>query len=318
MSKIGLDVSEFQSSLDWPRLKQQGVQFVIVRAGFGSSLSQKDKMFQSHIEGALASGLQVGAYWFGYAYTVDGARKEADISAQVLKPYRDKITLPVFYDWEYDSMRYAQSMGTVPNKTLITDMTIAFMERMMEHGYKSGYYTNLDYLKNKYDYAKLKGYDLWMAYYDDDRPPYACAIQQYTSTGRFNGYGGEVDLNRLYKDYEKPEASIKPSEPAQTETVSTVQTGDTLSGIAARNHTTYQVLAAYNGIQNPNLIYPGQKIKIPGGTVASSKAKIYMVKPGDTLSGIAEKFGTTYQKLASINGIQNPNLIYSGQVLNLP
>ena len=76
MSKIGLDVSEFQSAIDWPSAKQQGVSFVIVRAGFGNNISQKDKMFQSHVEGALASGLSVGAYWFGYAYTVDGAKKK--------------------------------------------------------------------------------------------------------------------------------------------------------------------------------------------------------------------------------------------------
>ena len=132
MSKIGLDVSEFQSAIDWPSAKQQGVSFVIVRAGFGNNISQKDKMFQSHVEGALASGLSVGAYWFGYAYTVDGAKKEAEVCVQVLEPYKDKITLPVFYDWEYDSMRYAQSMGVTPGKKLITDMTIAFMDKMKE------------------------------------------------------------------------------------------------------------------------------------------------------------------------------------------
>ena len=320
---FGVDVSEFQGALDWPRLRQQGVKFAIVRAGFGSSLSQKDKMFQSHLEGALASGMQVGAYWFGYAYTVDGAKKEADICAQVLKPYQDKITLPVFYDCEYDSMRYAQSMGTTPNKTLITDMTIAFMERMKEQGYKAGYYTNLDYIKNKYEYSRIKGYDLWMAYYNEEKPPYDCAVQQYTSTGRLNGCGGNLDLNRLYKDYgkpaePKPEAPAGPAEPAQAETVYTVQKGDTLSAIGAKYHTTYQVLAAYNKIENPSLIYPGQKIKIPGvaGSAPAPK-KVYIVQAGDTLSGIAAKFGTTYQDLAAKNGISNPNLIYPGQKIKI-
>lgn len=75
----------------------------------------------------------------------------------------------------------------------------------------------------------------------------------------------------------------------------------------------------YNGIVNPNLIYPGQKIKIPGGSGAKApEEKTYTVQSGDTLSGIAAKYGTTYQKLASYNGIANPNLIYPGQVIKIP
>jgi LysM repeat protein len=89
-----------------------------------------------------------------------------------------------------------------------------------------------------------------------------------------------------------------------------------LSGIAARFGTTYQKIAADNGIANPNLIYPGQVLKIYGsGSGGGSSSKTYTVKAGDTLSGIAAKFGTTYQKIAKDNNIANPNLIYPGQVL---
>ena len=76
-------------------------------------------------------------------------------------------------------------------------------------------------------------------------------------------------------------------------------------------------MAQYNGISNPNLIYVGQVIKIPtNGSIPSapsSSAEYYVVKSGDTLSGIASRYGTTYQHLAEINGIKNPNLIYAGQ-----
>lgn len=99
-------------------------------------------------------------------------------------------------------------------------------------------------------------------------------------------------------------------------TTYTVQAGDTLSGIASKYGTTYQELARINNIANPNVIYPGQVIKINGGTVE----KTYTVKSGDTLSGIANKYGTTWQKLYEKNKSvigNDPNLIKPGQVLKI-
>ena len=112
-------------------------------------------------------------------------------------------------------------------------------------------------------------------------------------------------------------------------TTYTVKAGDTLSGIAAKYGTTYQALAAYNGISDPNRINVGQVIKIPqsgttgttGGTSGGSSTAsgtTYTVKAGDTLSGIAAKYGTTYQALAAYNGISNPNRINVGQVIKIP
>ena len=99
-------------------------------------------------------------------------------------------------------------------------------------------------------------------------------------------------------------------------TTYTVQAGDTLNGIASKYGTTYQELARINNISNPNVIYPGQVIKINGGTVE----KIYTVKSGDTLSGIANKYGTTWQNIYNNNRDiigSNPNLIKPGQVLKI-
>lgn len=99
-------------------------------------------------------------------------------------------------------------------------------------------------------------------------------------------------------------------------TTYTVKAGDTLSGIASKYGTTYQELARINNIANPNVIYPGQVIKINGGTAE----KIYTVKSGDTLSGIAKKYGTTWQKLYEKNKSvigNDPNLIKPGQVLKI-
>lgn len=109
-----------------------------------------------------------------------------------------------------------------------------------------------------------------------------------------------------------------PAAPANAGTHNyTIQSGDTLSGIAQRFGTSYQTLAAMNGIADPNRINAGQVIKVPGGGVAAPKVQTYTVVSGDNLTKIAAKFGTSAARLAQINGISNPNLIYAGQVLKI-
>ncbi len=94
-----------------------------------------------------------------------------------------------------------------------------------------------------------------------------------------------------------------------------VKSGDTLSEIAEKYNTTYQKIAKDNNISNPNLIYPNQKLKIYTNVSQGTQETIYIVKSGDTLSEIAKKFNTTYQKIAKDNNISNANLIYPNQKL---
>ena len=95
----------------------------------------------------------------------------------------------------------------------------------------------------------------------------------------------------------------------------TVRPGDTLWAIARRFGTTVEALVQANDIPDPNLIYPGQVLTIPG---RGDMQAAYTVRPGDTLWAIARRFGTTVQELVSLNGIADPGLIYPGQVLRLP
>lgn len=99
------------------------------------------------------------------------------------------------------------------------------------------------------------------------------------------------------------------------ETIYIVKKGDTLSGIAKKYNTTYQKLAKDNNIENPNLIYPNQKLKIYTNVSQETNETIYIVKSGDCLCNIAKKFNTTVNKIASDNNIKNINLIYVGQKL---
>jgi LysM repeat protein len=101
--------------------------------------------------------------------------------------------------------------------------------------------------------------------------------------------------------------------PAPSVSIHVVQSGETLSGIATKYSTTYQNLATLNGLSNPNYIYTGQQLKV---SEVVSTSRTYTVSYGETLSGIAAKLGTSFQALATKNGLSNPNLIYAGQQLN--
>ena len=205
--KTGVDVSEWNGSIHWNKVRGGGASFAILRAGFGNTKNQRDKQFEANIKGALEAGLAVGAYWFSYARSTDEAKREAQACLSVLKPWRDRLTLPVYFDFEYDSQAYAQQAGVTVDRRFVTDVIRAFCETIRSAGYIAGYYTNQDYYKNKLYPKELADYDLWLADYTGG-PEYTCAIQQFTSTGKVNGIDGNVDQNVCFKSY----SSNKPSD----------------------------------------------------------------------------------------------------------
>ena len=190
----------------------------------------------------------------------------------------------------------------------------------------------------------LGDYGIWLAEYPDYalrgwndyvEPNYSgdYAMHQFTSSGNISGWGGPLDLSLFFGDENAwrayagatgqpiPTPQVQSYEQPVVQTDGTtyiVQAGDTLSEIAQRFGTTYQHLADINGIANPNLIHVGDRIVIDGVVSAqSSDDEYYTIQPGDTLSGIAERYGTSYQYLAYINGISDPNKIYAGDTIRV-
>lgn len=310
MSKRIIDVSEHQGAIDWAVVKKQ-IDGAIIRCGYGDDISsQDDKYWKRNADECTRLGIPFGVYIYSYAISMTQAESEAKHVLRCVKGY--KLSYPIYLDLEHTGTE----AGAV-------DRAKRFGDLIEAAGYWCGIYANLNWWNNYL--PGLDRFTKWIAQYNSscDYTGKNKDMWQYSSTGRVAGIGGNVDMNECYRDLPKeiigsgsgttstPKPTPAPAPAARTHTV---QSGETLSGIAAKYGTTYQHLAEINGIDNPNLIYAGQVLKIDG---SAAPAKTYTVQGGDTLSGIAAKYNTTYQKLAQINSISNPNVIYPGQVLRI-
>ena len=196
MAKMtGIDVSEHNGKLDWATIKKAGISFAIVRTGYGTGYT--DAYFKRNIEGALAQGIFVGVYHFSYALDAAGAKNEAAFVLKLLEPYTDKITLPVFYDFEYDTVSYAKKQGVTLGKESFNAHAVAFCETIRAAGYTPGVYYNLDYARNYVDKSRLGGYAQWYAQYAATASIDGWDFWQYSSSYTIPGCSGRFDVNVL-------------------------------------------------------------------------------------------------------------------------
>ena len=334
MSLKGIDISNHQRGLD---LSKIDCDFVIIKATEGKSYV--DPSCDTFFQKALSLGKKLGIYHF--ANNSDNtAQQEADWFIQNTRGYIGKA-IPVL-DWE-------------DNVTDNVPWALEWLQRVEEaYGCKPLIYMS-ESVVNRHDWSSVANanYGIWVAKYRDNLPDYnydmskagnmpsikywsTMALWQWTSTGRLNGWNGNLDLDVFYGDaaaWDKylgsssgtvvpsnPKPSAPVEQPSESYQTYTVRSGDTLSGIASKFGTSYQKIASDNGISNPNIIHPGQVLKIYGGSNQSnstSSYQTYTVQSGDTLSEIGSKFGVSYQKIAADNNISNPNLIHPGQVLKI-
>ena len=192
MAKVTcVDVSEFQQNIDFNKMKNDGIKAVIIRAGYGREVSQKDSMFESHYRNAKSAGLKVGAYWYSYADSINDAEKEAKACLECIE--NKYFDMPIYYDLEDYSM---VKLG----KTKLTAIAERFCETIKKSNYRVGVYANLNWFNNCLDYDELKRkYSIWLAQYND-RAELDCDIWQNSSSGRVNGYNGRLDTNVIYNE----------------------------------------------------------------------------------------------------------------------
>jgi len=185
-----IDVSTWQGSIDFNKVKSAGYDYVIIRAGYGKEKSQKDNMFETNYKKAKSAGLKVGAYWFSYAMSPSTATAEADACLSCIKG--KKFELPVYYDMEYQP-----AMST--SNSNYTKMAVNFCNKLKSNGFKSGVYSSAsvyDYLLNRKT-LKNNGISIWNAEWYI-KPSISCDVWQYSDNGRINGISTNVDLDYIY------------------------------------------------------------------------------------------------------------------------
>lgn len=184
-----IDVSEWQENVDWKKVKASGVDYAILRAGFGRESYQVDSEFEKNYKNAKAAGIKLGAYWYSYADSVADAKNEAEACLVVLKG--KTFELPIYYDME-------DSSQTGFSKNTLTAMAKAFCDTVKAKGYNVGVYANLNWFTNYLDYTELKKmYSIWLAQYNVSAE-LDCDIWQYASDGKVSGVSGNTDMNIIY------------------------------------------------------------------------------------------------------------------------
>ena len=320
MTMNGIDISNWQRDINLSAVKAD---FVIVKATEGIGYVDKscDMLFQK----ALSLGKKLGFYHFARPTANNDPIREADFFYENCKGYFGKA-IPIL-DWEAENKQnvaYAK----------------AWLDRVYQRsGVKPVIYMS-ESVANAYNWSSVANadYGLWVAKYRDNNQDYNYnmanagsrpkvkwwkfyCMWQWTSTGRLNGYSGNLDCNVFYGDGTtwdkyagKSGTASKPAPapaPAPARKSNEVIAQEVINGAWGNGEDRKKRLtdAGYN--------YTVVQAIVNKKIAARNQSVYYVVKRGDTLSAIASKFGTTYQHLAQLNNIANPNKIYAGQKLRI-
>lgn len=313
----GIDVSEWQGYIDYSEVKNSGIDIVYIRSSEGNSYI--DPYFRDNYENAKDNGLKVGFYHYLTARSTLEARSQAEFFVSVIKGTSPDCRLAMDFE----------SFGNLSKSEIneISDVFLSEVQRLS--GKEVVIYSDAYNAAYTFDTTLASKYPIWVADYFVSEPGNGnwntWVGFQYTDRGRISGISGNVDRDYFTDGIFLTVNNVIPTEttPDVTQNTNciTVKRGDTLSGIAMMYNTSYQYLAKVNNIANPNLIYVGQKICVPSlesNDINETSHKLYIVQRGNTLTYISNIFGVTIESIVELNNIQNPNLIYTGEVLKIP
>ena len=285
MAYKGPDISAWQGNIDIKTLAKQ-VDFFIFRCYAGSS---KDSKVDRNVKLAIEANKPYGLYIYSYALNVAQAKEEAERVVKLAKTYSVK---PAFLciDME-DADGYKKSCG-MPSNSVLVNICKKECEVFESAGYKGLVYANSNWFNTKL--KGLSGYEKWVAHWpvnsdgsqkgnstsSSGENANNCAIWQFTSQGKLNGYSGRLDMNYAYKDFVVKKETNKTEtttdnkkENSTTYTTYKVVRGDCLSTIATKYGVNWKDIAKLNNISSPYIIYTGQKLKIPTSKSTTSKAR---------------------------------------------
>lgn len=189
----GIDVSTHNGNIDWKKVKSSGIDFAILRAGYGRELSQKDARFEENYKNAKAAGILVGAYWYSYAMSEDEARLEADVFLSVIKG--KQFEYPVYFDVEENKQF---DLG----KEKVSAIMRVFLERVESAGYFTGLYGSASSLTTHTADDIKNRYTIWLAHWvEKTNYSGAYALWQYSDKGSVNGISGNVGPDICTTDF---------------------------------------------------------------------------------------------------------------------
>lgn len=209
---FGIDVSDYQGNIDWQAVRNDGIQFALIRAGYrgyGTGAIVGDGHFERNMNEAISRGIHCGVYFYSQAINEQEAVQEAEFVIERLKNYKGQVRFPVVFDTEFTDGHLGRADNlTAPQRTAIAK---AFLDRISQEGYRPMIYASRDFLYYNLFMSQLSNYDVWLAHYTNGaatdplahpsnyRGPYQ--IWQYTSSGQVSGISGSVDRNIAYKWY---------------------------------------------------------------------------------------------------------------------
>lgn len=194
-TEIGIDVSKWQGDIDFKKLKDDGVEFVIIRVGSSTGINGEnfvDSKFIQNIENANSVGIPVGVYFYSYANSMERAINDAKWIIDVIKDYR--VELPIAFDWE--------NWGSFNKYELsffgLTNIAKKFMDTVKDAGYEAMLYSSKTYLENIW---MRVDYPVWLAHYTKNTNYTGdYSYWQLCSNGRVDGINGDVDIDIRYID----------------------------------------------------------------------------------------------------------------------
>lgn len=311
--QFGIDVSFWQGNFNFKKAKAEGVKFVILRGAYSTS---KDTKFESYYKTCKALNLPVGVYHYSMAKSVSEARTEANfLINNVLKG--KQFEYPIYMDVEDKVQR---KLG----KDLLTDIVIAFCDTLEKAGYYVGIYSSASFFRTYMHESKLERFDKWIAQWTK-----SCTYKGEYGMWQFGGETNKIRTNKVagvtcdqdysLKDYPtiikklgvngyNKNTNVKPTtKPSKTvkELAQEVIDGKWGNG---EDRKTKLTKAGYD--------YKSVQAEV-NKLLKTKKEVIYTVKKGDTLTYIANKFGTSVDALVKKNNIKNKNLIYKGQKIKI-
>lgn len=350
--KFGVDISRWQKGLNLSQVKAAGAEYFILKAAGGDAGLYTDREFANFYSQAKTLNVNIGAYFFGDAFSVDEATREA---AYFIKALQNTDIKYVFYDVEAKMLNQGYSH--------LTDIIIAFCDTMNAAGYICGVYSSESQFNNRFDDSRLKAYPHWVAKYSSNSPKLKSGnnVDVWQFGGEINFIrsnkiaGYTIDQDYFYMTFEYSEipavdiSGISVSDLAQRVITGEFGTGEARKAILGDRYAEVQtevnrilnqaindkptktidqlaneVLAGEWGTSPLRAIkltaagYDAKAVQARVNQIAAERKttqKTYVISKGDTLSSIAKRYNTTVAALQKANNIKNANKIKVGQAI---